>query len=87
MTIEKTTQAAYLISQIQGGQLVKRQFFFPKKEAIKLFREHLMVNFLEKTKGWQSIAHTERKCAERLEAKGKIEIAKHKGATWQMRLK
>jgi hypothetical protein len=87
MTIEKNHQGAYNISEIVGGELLARQYFFPKNEAIKLFRETVMHEFLKKYLGWQSIAHTQRKTAERLEAKGIITIIRHPASTWQVKLK
>jgi hypothetical protein len=87
MIIEKNSQGAYNLSQLTGGVRFHRQYFHPKKEAIKLFREDLILNFLKDAKGWQSIAHTERKAAERLELKGKIFILKHKNSTWQIFLR
>jgi hypothetical protein len=87
ITIERTHQGAYQLSSTLFGETVKRQYFFPKNEAIKLFREHLLHEFLKNSLGWQSIAHTERAAAERLEAKGIIIISKHQNNTWQVRLK
>jgi hypothetical protein len=87
MTIEKTFQGAYKISSILWGELLTRQYFFPKKEAVKLFRETLMHEFLKHTIGWQSIASTQKKTAERLEQKGIIVIQRYENANWQVKLK
>lgn len=57
-----------------------------KNEAKKLFREAIMLEFLKGSAGLQTIAHTEKKTAERLEAKGAIKIVRYKKALWQVRL-
>jgi len=42
MSIEKTFQGAYKISQIYKGYLVSRQYFgYTKKQAISLFKQYL----------------------------------------------
>jgi hypothetical protein len=45
MTIERTFQGAWRISDIIDGQLVSRQYFFyTKKEAIAEFRKETATN-------------------------------------------
>jgi len=40
MTIEKTSEGAYRITEIIGGYLVTRRYYgYTKKEAVKLFKE------------------------------------------------
>jgi hypothetical protein len=85
-SIEKTTQGAYKFTGMLFGELFTRQYFFPKREAELLFREARMHEFLKNSLGPQTIDHSERKTAERLEAKGIITITKHLNATWQVKL-
>jgi hypothetical protein len=42
MTIVKTIQGAYRISDIVNGQLVEMQYFgYTKRESLKMFKEHI----------------------------------------------
>lgn len=42
MTIEKTVQGAWRISDIVGGYLIQRQYFFmSKREAIREFKTEI----------------------------------------------
>ena len=45
MTIEKNYEGAWVVSDIVGGYLVtRRYYFYTKREAVRLFRQEVRAN-------------------------------------------